>query len=71
LLPEGSDGFLPSDPKKKVLVDKWIYRASMIPNKNATDMWAGFQERMGNILFPMTVPVFASRPEIIDQNYIY
>jgi hypothetical protein len=32
----------------------------MIPNKNATDMWAGFQERMGNILFPMTVPVFAS-----------
>ena len=47
----------PNDPAMKALMDKWVESGSMYKSEmNPT----GFSKRFGNLLFPMSLPMFAA-----------
>ena len=47
----------PSDPDSKALMDKWVDLGSMITSEGVG--WDGLSKRIGNLLGPMTLPLFA------------
>jgi len=56
----GGPRLTPTDPDKKALMDKWVESGSMILSEvlGASDPWDGMSRRIGNILGPMTMPLF-------------
>jgi len=60
VLMPGGPRLTPTDPDKKALMDKWVESGSMILSEvlGASDPWDGMSRRIGNILGPMTMPLF-------------
>ena len=56
----------PSDPDSKVLMDKWVDLGSMITSEGVG--WDGLSKRIGNLLGPMTLPLFAGNIYLQDLN---
>ena len=47
----------PEDPSKIELMEKWVQSGSLISSEMNE---SGFSKRIGNLLFPMTLPLFAA-----------
>ena len=60
VLMPGGPRLTPSDPVKKALMDKWVESGSMIKSEvlGAPNPWDGMTKRFGNLLGPMTLPLF-------------
>jgi len=68
VLMPGGPKLTPADPTKKALVDKWVESGSMFISEvfEASSPWDGISKRAGNMLAPMTLPLFCAN---IIQNY--
>jgi glutathione S-transferase len=62
VLMPGGPKLTPTDPGKKALMDKWVESGSMIMSEviSAADPWDGLSKRFGNMLGPMTMPLFCA-----------
>eukprot|EP00092_Neocalanus_flemingeri_P011679 GFUD01012589.1.p1 GENE.GFUD01012589.1~~GFUD01012589.1.p1 ORF type:complete len:348 (-),score=95.98 GFUD01012589.1:88-978(-) len=58
----GGPRLTPTDPGKKALMDKWVESGAMIKSEvfEAADPWDGLSKRAGNMLLPMTMPLFCA-----------
>jgi len=61
VLMPGGPRLTPTDPEKGKLMDKWVdYGAMIISEVDKSDPWPGVTKRMGNMLGPMTLPLFVA-----------
>ena len=58
VLMPGGPKFTPKDPDDKALMEKWLDFGAMVKDEG-TD-WNGLSKRLGNLLSPMTLPLFAA-----------
>ena len=58
VLMPGGPKLTPKDPDDKALMDKWLDSGAMVKDEG-TD-WNGLSKRLGNLLSPMTLPLFAA-----------
>jgi len=58
----GDSKLTPKDPASRALVDKWIELGSMVQSEvfDSADPWDGMSKRLGNLLGPMTMPLFCA-----------
>ena len=54
----GGPKLTPKDPDDKALMEKWLDSGAMLKDEG-TD-WNGLSKRLGNLLSPMTLPLFAA-----------
>jgi len=62
VLMPGGPKLTPTDPEKKALMNKWVESGAMIMSEvtQASDPWDGMAKRAGNLLGPMTFPIFCA-----------
>ena len=58
VLMPGGPKLTPKDPDDKALMEKWLDSGAMLKDEG-TD-WNGLSKRLGNLLSPMTLPLFAA-----------
>ena len=66
VLMPGGPRLTPKDPDVKALMDKWLESGAMLTSEGMK--WSGFSKRLGNLLGPMTLPIFAAN---IMHNFTY
>jgi len=61
VLMPGGPKLTPTDPEKKKVMDKWVDQGAMIMSEvDKKNPWPGMSGRAGNLLPPMTMPLFAA-----------
>ena len=58
VLMPGGPKLTPKDPDDKDLMDKWLDSGAMVKDEGMD--WNGLSKRLGNLLPPMTLPLFAA-----------
>jgi len=66
VLMPGGPKLTPNDPDDKALMDKWLESGAMVKDEGMD--WNGLSKRLGNLLPPMTLPLFAAN---IMNNLTY
>ena len=62
----GGPKLTPKDPDVKAVMDKWLESGAMVTSEGMD--WNGLSKRLGNVLGPMTLPIFAGN---IMHNFTY
>ena len=62
----GGPKLTPKDPDVKALMNKWLESGAMVTSEGMD--WNGLSKRLGNVLGPMTLPIFAGN---IMHNFTY
>ena len=57
-MPADGPKLTPTDPDDKALMEKWLESGSMLLSDGMN--WNGMSKRLGNLLGPMTMPIFAA-----------
>ena len=62
----GGSKLTPKDPDDKALMDKWLNSGAAFKDEGME--WKGLSKRLGNLLSPMTLPLYAAN---IKYNLTY
>jgi len=68
VLMPGGPRLTPADPALRALMDKWVESGSMVMSEvmGGVTFWGGMSKRLGNLLGPMTMPLFCAN---ITNNF--